>query len=209
MPIQPNVINVLKTDLLNLERCPHCGIHLPRLSAVHSFETRDTGHRRRVWVVYACSACGKSVNAWADDIGQVIREIFPTTSSISEDIPTRAREYLTQAKNSISQPSGSVMLSASAIDAMLKEKGFTTDNLFKRINHAVEANVLTPEMGKWAHEVRLDANDERHADLNSELPTQEEAEKTFEFAMALSELLFILPARIQRGITSTTAQSTE
>jgi hypothetical protein len=157
--------------------------------------------RRRVWVIYACAACGKTVSAWADDLGQIIREIFPTIESISEDIPSRAREYLVQAKNSISQPSGSVMLSASAVDAMLKEKGFLKGKLFDRINEAIEANVLTAEMGKWAHEVRLDANDERHSDLESTLPTIEEAERTLEFAMALSELLFVLPSRIQRGLT--------
>ena len=56
------------------------------------------------------------------------------------------------------------MLSASSIDAMLKSKGYKKGNLYKRIEKAAEDHLITSEMAKWAHQVRLGANDERHAD---------------------------------------------
>jgi hypothetical protein len=55
-------------------------------------------------------------------------------------------------------------------------------------------------MAKWAHEVRLGANDERHADEESDLPDDGDAKKTVDFALALAEFLFVLPSRVEEGI---------
>jgi len=92
------------------------------------------------------------------------------------------------------------MLSASAVDAMLKIKGYTEGSLYLRIEKAVEDHLITNEMATWAHEVRLDANDQRHADQAATLPTQQDATRVIEFASALAEFLFVLPSRIQRGL---------
>ena len=92
------------------------------------------------------------------------------------------------------------MLSASSIDAMLKEKGYKEGSLYKRIEKAVEDHLITAKMGKWAHQVRLGANDERHADENAELPDSIDAKKLIDFATALGEFLFVLPSRIEQGI---------
>lgn len=51
------------------------------------------------------------------------------------------------------------MLAASAVDALLKLKGYTAGSLYARIEKAAEDHVITQDMAKWAHEVRLDAND--------------------------------------------------
>jgi hypothetical protein len=91
------------------------------------------------------------------------------------------------------------MLTASSVDAMLKEKGYKTGSLYARIEHAVKDHLITQEMAEWAHEVRLDANDERHADASSSLPGEPDALRAIEFAQALAEFLFVLPARIARG----------
>ena len=55
-------------------------------------------------------------------------------------------------------------------------------------------------MAHWAHEVRLDANDQRHADQAADLPTTEDAKRVIDFASAFAEFLFVLPSRVQRGI---------
>ena len=91
------------------------------------------------------------------------------------------------------------MLAASAVDAMLKAKGYTKGNLYPRINQAKTDHLITEEMATWAHEIRLDANDQRHADQAATLPTPEDARKCNEFALALAEFLFVLPARVTRG----------
>jgi hypothetical protein len=54
-------------------------------------------------------------------------------------------------------------------------------------------------VGDWAHDVRLDANDQRHADLAAIPPTFEDAKRCLEFAKALADILFVLPARVTRG----------
>ena len=94
------------------------------------------------------------------------------------------------------------MLAASSVDAMLKEKGYRDGSLYLRIGKAVEDNLLTSEMATWAHEVRLDANDKRHADNNAALPNEDDAQKVLDFATAIAEYLFVLPAKIQRGLSN-------
>ena len=91
------------------------------------------------------------------------------------------------------------MLTASAVDAMLKDKGYKDGSLYARIGAAAKDNLITNEMASWAHEIRLDANDQRHADENAPLPNSADAEKVIEFASALAQFLFVLPARVERG----------
>ena len=133
-----------------------------------------------------------------------ILEIYPSIPTISESIPERPREYLRQAQSSLHTPAGAIMLSASAVDAMLKEKGYVDDSLHDRIDKAAKDHLITDEMAKWAHQVRLDANEQRHADKNVGLPTNEDAKLTFDFAMAFAEYLFVLPSKVTRGITAST-----
>ena len=57
-------------------------------------------------------------------------------------------------------------------------------------------------MANWAHEVRLDANDQRHADDAAELPNENDAKKVIDFAIAIAEYLFVLPAKVERGLSS-------
>jgi len=85
--------------------------------------------------------------------------MFPQIESVDDAIPERAREFLKQSIATVHEPSGAVMLAASAVDAMLKEKGYKDGSLYKRIEQAAGDHLITAEMASWAHEVRLDAND--------------------------------------------------
>jgi Domain of unknown function (DUF4145) len=93
-----------------------------------------------------------------------------------------------------------VILAASAVDAMLKRKGYTEGTLNARINNAAKDNLITAEMALWAHDVRLDANEQRHAGESSPLASEEDAKRSIDFAMALGTFLFTLPERVKRGI---------
>jgi len=128
--------------------------------------------------------------------------MYPAPLEVEDSIPERAKEYLEQAINSISAPAGAVMLAASSVDAMLKEKGLTEGNLYSRINLAVKNHLITEEMSHWAHEVRLEANDQRHSDNDASLPTSEEARKLIDFVQALGMFLFVLPSQVDRGIAN-------
>jgi hypothetical protein len=96
------------------------------------------------------------------------------------------------------------MTAASAVDAMLKARGYKDGTLYSRIQQAENEGVLTKDMARWAHDVRLDANDERHADLDASALTFKDAARCLEFAEALADLLFVLPARVKRGLKPAT-----
>lgn len=190
----------LEDDLL-ISRCPHCNVDNPNLTMTRRFETRNyKGDNERCWATYACRRCGGVTTAWSYQLGSKIEEMFPCAISIDASIPGKAKDYLNQAIDSLHAPAGSIMLSASSVDAMLKEKGYKEGTLNTRINQAAEKHLITKDMAVWAHEVRLDANDQRHADESATMPTEKDAKTTVDFVLALAQFLFVMPSKIQRGI---------
>jgi hypothetical protein len=192
----------LLASQLALPRCPHCNVDRPSLIHVASIEPLTFSGTKRYWRSYVCGRCAGLVIAEALGWDQETQSIYPARQDVSEDLPTRARAYLDQAMNSLSSPAGAVMLAASAVDAMLKAKALTTGSLYSRIDEAAQSHLITHEMAKWAHDVRLDANDQRHSDEEAPLPDQEQGKKCVEFAVALGQFMFVLPARVQRGLNS-------
>ena len=132
-----------------------------------------------------------------------IVEILPAPMRVDNDLPERARVYLGQALGSLHAPDGAVMLAASAIDAMLKDIGLRDGSLYARIEQAQVNGRITADMATWAHQVRLDANDPRHADETTPHHDRESARRAVDFARALGEYLFALPKRVTRGIAAT------
>lgn len=193
----------LLTFQLDLERCPHCQVDRPTLAHLHSAETTNhQGTHTRAWRIYECARCGGVVTAAGPQFNGVVREVYPSSPTIDEAVPTKAKSYLEQALNSLHAPAGAIMLAASAIDAMLKAKGLKDGSLYQRIDQAAANHLITVDMATWAHEVRLDANDERHADDDAPLPTEPDARRCVDFALALAQFLYVLPARVARGITA-------
>lgn len=190
-------------DNLNLERCPYCSIANPLLKFISNWQvvtTDSLGNNNRFWKGFKCTSCGGIVIAQNDAVNNIsVHEHFPAAKSVNDSIPERAGNYLSQALNSISSPDGAVMLCASAIDAMLKDKKYSDGSLYARIEDAAKDHLITDEMSEWAHDVRLDANDKRHADEDTINANRADAERCVEFALALAEFLYVLPARVQRG----------
>ena len=186
---------------LELSRCPQCSIANPLLNSIHQFKTVDhEGLNRRSWRIYTCSTCGGVVTAWGSAYDHPISGYFPASLEANSQIPDRPRAFLQQAQESLHAPAGAVMLCGSSVDAMLKAKGYIEGSLYARIEKAAADHLITDEMAKWAHEVRLDANDQRHADQSSALPTPQDATRVIEFVNALAEFLFVLPSRVSRGL---------
>lgn len=192
---------------LRLERCPYCNVDKPNLDEL--WETKTTNSENNhvaLWRFYKCVRCGSVVTAWAKEDNNYTDGIIPATKSVSKDVPKKAYSFLLQAIQSIHAPSGAIMLAASSVDAMLKEKGYTTGNLYPRIEQAEKDHLITKEMATWAHQVRLDSNDQRHADQAAELPTEVDANKAIKFAQAQAEFLFVLPAMVDKGLKDTSHQ---
>lgn len=202
----PNLISHLI-----LERCPHCKIAMPYLASNSIFETDNHLNRnRRFWRTYGCTQCGGVILATSPAGNGAITHMYPEAKIVDSIIPDTAKEYLTQAINTLHAPSASIMVAASSIDAMLKDKGYTEGGMYPRINKAAADHLITEEMAKWAHQVRLEANGQRHADEDHGMPTEQEAQRVIDFTLALAEFLFVLPSKVEQGITSSAnGQSTE
>lgn len=190
----------LDSQLL-LERCPHCNVDSPNITVRHWVDTANyQGSNARKWGIYVCRKCGGIVTASANSGYREVIQIFPDSTKVDENIPTKAKSYLQQAINSLHSPAGAIMLSASAVDAMLKDKGYKKGNLYSRIDKAASDHLITSEMATWAHQVRLDANDQRHADEEADLPNEDEAKRSIDFTLALAEFLFVLPFKVEQGL---------
>ncbi len=185
---------------LILDRCPHCGVDKPNLVQVSAFNTSNYNQLvRRLWKVYSCARCGGVVTASAVSDNSPVLEMFPSAIEVDSAIPQRAREYLKQSIDSMSAPVGAVILASSSVDAMLKAKDLNKGDLYTRIDKAASDHLITEAMAAWAHEVRLGANSQRHADEEDPLPTEEDAKKAIDFVQALGMFLFVLPARVRKG----------
>ncbi|MFL9989612.1 DUF4145 domain-containing protein [Paraburkholderia sediminicola] len=142
-----------KTSALPLARCPHCSVAVPNLRRLKvDVETNDADNKRpRAWGFFACSVCGGCVMVgWEGITG--FCDIWPDSNGFSGDIPEEPLDFLKQAAETLSSPRASVVMSAGAIDAMLKAKGLVEGKLYPRIKQAVEQHLLTPDMGEWAHD---------------------------------------------------------
>tara|TARA_R110002124_G_scaffold286892_1_gene469062 strand:+ start:1674 stop:2351 length:678 start_codon:yes stop_codon:yes gene_type:complete len=208
--------DVLAGNFLPLERCPQCSIANPNLQLeVIIYDKKTLEQSVSCWICYQCSTCHNLVSAKANFTkqqldhtpymaialakGVPVDRIMPELKGVEDDIPARARSYLSQAIASLHAPDGSVMLSGSAIDAMFKEKGYKKGTVNERIKQAVTDGVLTEGMSEWAHAVRIESNNPRHADLESPHSSVAQAETMIAFAKALGEFLFVLPAKVERG----------
>lgn len=195
---------------LEISICPHCGVNTPNLEQVRDFETKPSdSSNKRFWRVYVCSRCGGAVTAFSTKPGGQVVDYFPSIKEVDEFIPEDPRDFLQQAIACIHAPSGAIMLAASAVDSMLKIKGYKKGVLNDRIKEAAKDKLITEEMSKWAHEVRLDANAQRHADEAVSKPTENEAKRSIDFALALAEFLFVLPAKVDKGLSGETSVEIE
>jgi Domain of unknown function (DUF4145) len=164
-----------------------------------------------MWAVYRCTSCGGVVLAKGKDDDKAgnaeVVQLFPTSKQVADELPPVARRFLEQAYQTLHAPDAAPVMAASAVDAMLKDRGYTDGSLYERIDAAVRDHLLTEEMGRWAHHVRLESNRPRHADSEDPHVTSEEAAQVVEFADALSQFLYVLSARIKKGLKESAGNS--
>lgn len=192
-------------QLIDVQRCPHCSIAAPSISRVwvsHGRTKRRDGGTTSFWGAYQCESCGSVVSVRADQAGAsyVVEQMFPDEKRAHEDVPEPARSFLQQAYETLHAPDAAAVMAGSAVDAMLKKHGFVDGSLYARIDEALAKNLLTDGMAKWAHSVRLGSNRPRHADEKRPHVSADEAKQSVGFAEALANFLFVLTARIDRGI---------
>lgn len=209
------MITMTTQVLQGVEVCPRCGRANPTLAVLGGIQTitlteYGMAGQFRFCGLFKCTTCGRTVLAESRPSpspgfsGQLpVETVLPVSEAIDTEIPPKPRQFLADAMASLNAPTASIMAACSAIDAMLKEKGIRRrDDSGRervRIDAAVAENVLTADMARWAHKVRLDANDQRHADEDAEMPNRDQAAQIFELAKGLAEILFVLPAKVVGG----------
>ena len=180
------------TQTLDLSRCPRCGMAKPILKR----QSVAASSGPRFWATYHCSACGGAILAMSQVDGGEMLECWPPVIAIPDKVPEQARVYLHQAQETLVWAKGALKLCAAGVDAMLKQKGFKDGGLKARIDQAATEHFITADMAKWAQQVRLDGNEYGNADEN-------DARRCLNFALALAEALYVLPARVAHGIEET------
>ena len=90
---------------------------------------------------------------------------------------------------------------------MLQNKKINKASFNASINEAKKQGLITEDMANWAHHIRIEANGSRHRKIGAPLATKEDAEQSLEFAIALAEFLFVLPARVTKGIEQSQSQT--
>lgn len=207
----------MSEEFLDLPRCPWCHTATPTLKRIWDYEYRLGIFGRNHWRNFQCSKCHHIVMTRSESqpIGSpAMRDVFPSrTRQLDESIPKRARVFLYQAQDTIDSPDASIMVCSSALDVMLQGKGIekSKDDLYTRIKKAAQKNLITEDMAKWAHQIRLVANESRHPDKDVSAATLVEARQSLEFTLALAEILYALPARVTKGLEESAekAQSEE
>lgn len=192
-------------QLIGLDRCPHCSIATPNMLRAWASPAqilRTDGGPPTWWAAYSCAACGGITAVKGAPAGEEFLSLrfFPAPKAAHEDIPEIARCFLQQAYDTLHAPDAAAVMAGSAVDAMLKHHGYTEGSLYSRIDKALADNLLTKGMADWAHEVRLGSNRPRHADTEGPHVSSSEAVQSVEFAEALGNFLFVLTARIDRGL---------
>jgi hypothetical protein len=188
---------------IELENCPQCQVTKPLLTQLWCSPSYLYNNDKfdGAWSVYICSKCRRVILACAPGYEE-IQDILPRQMVLPRDIPDRARRALSEAiKITGTAPSASIISCARAVEFMLDAKGIgvgTSKKLYAKIEEAAVQQIIIPDVKTWAHEIRLAANDERHPDLDDATP--DDAQQCVEFALALAQNLFVLPARIRRGL---------
>jgi hypothetical protein len=129
------------------------------------------------------------------DGGEML-ECWPPATTIPEQVPEHARVFLHQAQETLVWAKVSLRFCAAGVESMLKQKGCKDGSLKARVDQAARQHFITADMAKWAHQVRLDADEHRNAG-------EHDARRCLNFALALAEALYVLPARVTYGIEET------
>ncbi|MBA1140275.1 DUF4145 domain-containing protein [Mesorhizobium neociceri] len=195
-------------------RCPHCSIPNPGYEQAWFSSApiqRATPGQTAKWGTYFRMSCGGGILArgiWSDlkETGE-IAVLIPAGRLVHDDVPEPVRIFLQQAIDTQHAPDAAALMAGSAVDAMLKTLGYEKGSVYTRINTAVADHKITESMGEWAHAVRLEANNPRHADKEKPHVSSDEASQSVEFAEALAFFLFVLTERIKRGKKAAEAAS--
>ena len=208
-------------------KCPHCLTASAGFSVTHQWQSRIASNYN--FLVGVCGICYNGIIVHSLDTGSSIHgsltgkpEVYPGTRykiletwpSLNIDIPLGVPENIARFyEQGLINLAGQQWDAAGAmfrktLDIATKKLNPEKINktLFQRINLLVENDILTPAMGEWSHEIRLDGNDAVHDD---EPETQGDASASQVFTEAFLRYAFTLPSMVEENRKKGTPKTKE
>jgi hypothetical protein len=124
-----------------------------------------------------------------------ILEIHPKTSGeVPSDCPASVERFYLQGLMNLASENwdaaGAMFRKTLDVATKIIAPGRRGENLYSRINALADERLITPAMGEWSHELRIDGNDAVH---DEEPENAEDAHAMQKFAEAFLRYAFTLP----------------
>ena len=138
-------------------------------------------------------------------VGTELREMFPSPPKPPEHIPNNVKLFFKQAMNNLPQDwDAAGVMFRKTLETALKDKFPSIRGpLSQRINEAANQQQLTPDLAKWAHQIRLDGNNAAHG---GKPLSKKDAQSLADFTNLVLLYLYTLPGMLvqARGSNSKT-----
>lgn len=139
----------------------------------------------------------------------LILNYWPTfISEIPAGVPDNISSFYAQACGSLSEhrwdAAGAMFRKALDVATKSLAPEASSRNLYQRIESLIQAGLLTPAMGDWAHEIRMEGNDAVHDD---EPETEADARATHKFTEAFLTYTFSLPKMVTENRSKRAAEN--
>ena len=190
------------------ENCPRCGTQNVAFTILH--ETLCDQHGS-FWDTFAqCGYCNRGIVATFETynkrepsvaFGQSrllsIAPPLPDTGAPNYTPQNVARFFEQAMDNLPSNWDAAGGMFRKALDTGLKSKfPKMKGTLYARIDEAAKKQDLTPELAKWAHEIRLGGNDAAHEE---KLFSEKDAKNLAVFTQLVFQYLFMLPGMLSEA----------
>ena len=197
--------------------CPHCLSEAVGFTCAHQWADRRIRFRSRVLAI--CGVCnhGIVINVYNRSQQQVpnlpgSNVEFPTDSlrilevspekrmDVPADVPVNIERFFTQGLVNLRgenwDAAGAMFRKTLDVATKLIAPDGKSKSLFARIEALVGEGLLTPAMGEWSHEIRMDGNDAVH---DEEPETPEDAAAIQQFTGAFLKYAFSLPSMVAQN----------
>ena len=197
--------------------CPHCLSEAAGFTCAHQWADRSLRFRARVLAI--CGICNHGIilNVHNRSQQQVpnlpannldfptdplrILEVSPDKRiDLPKDVPPNIERFYMQGLVNLRSrnwdAAGAMFRKTLDVATKLIAPEKKAKSLFARIEALVAEGLLTPAVGEWSHEIRMDGNDAVH---DEEPETPEDAAAIQQFAEAFLKYAFSLPSLVAQN----------
>ena len=184
--------------------CPHCGTKQVAFQAKTEIVWKRDNLVEVLDIAAQCGQCRRAIIAAyakaSDNNFRYNGELYPHRDVPAAPLHTPdnvARFYIQGLDNLSRNWDAAGSMFRKALETGLRAKfPNKTGTLYDRIESAERASKLTPEMAKWAHQIRKLGNSAIH---DEEPWTKEEAQEIKDFTELVFQYLFTLPGKMKKA----------